>query len=157
MAGNNNGINMRMVLNNIGPHNNVNFQRTIKSINIGIYANNGAGKTYISRMFRLANNKDADESYNKYISIGETNGDFFIEFKNSNDPINSNRVLAVKLEQHKKPIIQNNADFIFHVFNRDFIKENLENLEYKPNGNIEGYILGKENIDVSKERANCDV
>jgi len=156
MSGNNKGINMKMVLNNIGPHDSLNFQKTINSINIGIYGNNGEGKTYISRMFRIVNNNDVDESYNKYISIGKTNGDFLIEFKNTNDSINTNRFLSVKLEQNKKPIIKNNTDFIFHVFNRDFIKENLENSGYKPSGDIEGYILGKVNIDVSKEKEKLE-
>jgi len=152
MPSNNNGINMKMVLRNIGPHNNVSLQRTISSINIGVYANNGEGKTFISRLFRLANNNDLDEGYNKYITIGKASGEFLIEFKNAGDSSNPNRFLSVKLEQNKNPIIQNQSGFIFHVFNSDFVKENLENFGYNPNGDIEGYILGRVNIDVSKEK-----
>jgi len=53
-------------------------------------------------------------------------------------------------------MINNNTDLLFHVFNSDYVKQNLEAVSYSPSGQIEGYIIGKENIDVSEKRRKLD-
>jgi hypothetical protein len=38
------------------------------------------------------------------------------------------------------------------VFNSEYVKENLESVRYKPEDKVSGFILGKVNIDLSKEK-----
>lgn len=40
----------------------------------------------------------------------------------------------------------------YHVFNRDYVVENIEKKSNSPDGDITGCIIGKENIDVSEEK-----
>ncbi|MBN8788821.1 MAG: AAA family ATPase, partial [Terrimonas sp.] len=42
--------------------------------------------------------------------------------------------------------------YIFHCFNQDYVEENIRTLSYEKDSNIVGFILGKANIDVSKEK-----
>ena len=41
----------KLVINNIGPLSNLSFTKDIKALNLAIFANNGSGKTFISRVF----------------------------------------------------------------------------------------------------------
>lgn len=135
-------------ITNIGPHKNLTFSNEIKSLKILLYANNGSGKTFISRAFRLI--EDGGGNTNNMLSFGENQGSFsfYIEDDTTKKSIKFNSEIKINNAntEHK------NDFFIFHVFNSDYIKDNIESKGYCPNGNIEGYIVGKAQIDLSKEK-----
>ncbi|QCE42873.1 AAA family ATPase [Psychroserpens sp. NJDZ02] len=139
---------IEMVAENIGPHLSLNDSFQISDLKLGVFANNGSGKTFISRAFRLINNNSI-ENVNKILSINKTKGSFKFNVTNMQD---KKTQLSIKLNKDKEAVIIDNTDYIFHVFNSDYIKENIEELKYNPDGKIEGYILGRTKIDLTNEK-----
>lgn len=138
---------------NIAPLTKLNNEFENKSLKIGVFANNGCGKTFISRMFRLLetnNNDRGDQSFDtdKLITLGETKSSF--GFKISED--NGNIVEDVKIDLYKNtsPAIPN-TKYLYHTFNQDFVDENIRALGYEHTEDIQGFILGKTNIDISDD------
>ncbi|TCN61045.1 hypothetical protein D0809_03970 [Flavobacterium circumlabens] len=138
---------------NLGPHEALNTKIQISSLEMGIYANNGTGKTFLSRAFRLISKEELETTdSNKLLTIGKNDGSFKLKITNTAEP-SVVRELEFSINREKIPnISKNTTGYIFRVFNDDYIRENLEGLKYKPSGEIEGYILGKEKIDLTKEK-----
>jgi hypothetical protein len=63
-----------------------------------------------------------------------------------------NKQLSIQLSQRNVPTINNNTDYLFHVFNSEYVDENIKQRDYTPDGDIDGYILGKINIDLTEDR-----
>lgn len=142
----------------IGPHISLVHNGNVGRLKLGIYANNGNGKSFISRMFRLAEDNSSDlEKSDSYITLRQRTGHFKYKISNLEDTINPNRTLDITIQRGEKPIVQNDTGYLFHVFNSDYVEENLSAYKYSPDGNIEGYVLGKTNIDVTIEKANLKI
>lgn len=146
-------MDFKLTAKNIGPLRLFSSNQQIGSCKIGIFANNGSGKTFLSRMFRLSclNAYDQDQ-LNNLLTINEKSGQFVFELKN---PQENGRIRRLSIDVTRNsltPVITNDSGYLFHVFNSDYVRENIEVREYAPDGNIEGYILGKGNIDLSKEK-----
>lgn len=58
----------------------------------------------------------------------------------------------MKLNRGNEPIVNNNSGLIFHVFNSDYVNEQIVPNNYTPDGEIDGYIIGKEQVDLSAEK-----
>jgi len=144
-------INTKIEAQNIGPHENLSASFPMSALKIGIFANNGSGKTFLSRMFRLINVNVADKS-NKLLALNKNSGTFSFQIKEKKETGEITKTLSIKLQKDKEPIINNDTGYIFHVFNSDYVKENIEELQYRADGEIEGYILGKAIIDLTKEK-----
>lgn len=144
-------IKIELNIENLGPHTSLQFQDKTGSINIGVFANNGVGKTFISRVFRLISTKNDFSSTNKLLTIKQVSGKFIFKITNSLDPIKQSRNLEITLNKNFEPNINNDTGYLLHVFNSDYVSENLELKGYTPSGDIQGYILGKANIDLTKE------
>lgn len=142
----NNDFHISLVAKSIGPHKDFNLCEKVNSNKIVFYANNGTGKTFLSRTFRLAEEpkKNADD----LITIHKKEAEF--SFKLVNDSLT--KELSVKLNRGNEPIVNNNSGLIFHVFNSDYVNEQIVPNNYTPNGEIDGYIIGKEQIDLSEEK-----
>ncbi len=136
---------------NIGPHLVINDSFPMSKLKLGVFANNGTGKTFISRAFRLLINNEA-ERVNKILTINKTKGNFNLKISEQTDGTTIHKKLSIKLNKDKEAVIVNDTDYIFHVFNSDYVKDNIEELKYNPDGEIEGYILGKTKIDLTKEK-----
>src|ERR1035437_4918385 len=138
---------------NLGPHETLVAKLQTSSLEIGVYANNGTGKTFLSRAFRLATKKELQiEDSNKLLTIGKNEGCFKLKITNTQEA-GVIRELEFKIERNSIPSIsKNTTGYLFRVFNEDYVKENLEGLKYKPDGQIEGYILGKVMIDLTNEK-----
>ncbi len=146
--------------NGVGPH----FDSTqihecsfsVSGLLLAVYAENGTGKTFLSRMFALSSEQITQGSSDSFISIGKTHGKFEFRIKDTN----TNTILhdyRVDLQRGQAPSISlEGKEYKFHVFNRDYVINNIESTGYSPDGNISGYILGRENIDVSSEKANLE-
>lgn len=150
-------FNYSFSIDGFGPHYDSNrisgHQFTNPSMNIAIYAENGKGKTFISRAFALDEKKDElsllDSS--NLLSIGKTNGEFSFEIKKDGMPFHK---YLVSLNKGNTPTVSNggNKRFIYHVFNSDYVENNIISKDFSLDGNIDGYIIGKINIDVSNDK-----
>lgn len=135
---------------NIGPHKKMNYSENLSKLQIGIYARNGQGKTFISRSFRIfeSNEKLEGTSAIDYINNEESNGQFTFGIGNGK--------IHYEITNKKFEATKNDIDRIFYVFNSDYINENFATKKYLFDGNISGYILGKENIDLTDERKELE-
>lgn len=149
-------ISIEIEATNLGPHRSLKAKDQISSLELGIFANNGSGKTFLSRAFRLIGNVNlkVDET-NKLLTLGQSQAQFKIAITNTKEP-GVIREVKIQFNRNTIPTISNTTDYTFHVFNREYVKENLEELKYRPSGKIEGFILGKEKIDLTKEREELE-
>ncbi len=143
-------------IENIGPHVKIDFTGKTSSLKTAIYANNGSGKTFISRLFRLIENP-INQNSDKLLSFTKNQGKmkFEVKFKEEKKP-EVIKSFELKIDKNASPIISSPLPFIFHVFNSDYVHENIEDWGYKPDGNIEGYILGKTQINLTKEKKELE-
>lgn len=140
---------------NIGPHKNLSSTLDLSKKKVAVFANNGSGKTFLSRMFRLISEPSA-EKVNKILAIGERKGDFLFQIDEIRENGNTSQAIKISIERDHEPLIENNSKYLFHVFNSDYVRENIEALNYTTDGQIEGYVLGKAKIDLSKEKKKLE-
>ncbi len=133
---------------NIGPHVALNSTLELPPLKIAVFANNGSGKTFLSRMFRMVDRPGID-AVNKALSIGTSSGNFSFKIEENGESL---KELNILLCRDSEPVVSNSSGYLFHVFNSDFVKDNVEESGYQPDGGIEGYILGKSTIDLKKEK-----
>lgn len=158
-------ISVKIDCNNLAPITSLSqkiagFQR----MKLGIYANNGSGKTFISRMFSLAESKNnLAENCDKYISFGKDECGFRFQVYNiqtEDDGHNTETIvddLNVKISRGKVPIVSEHK-YKYHVFNSDYIDRNVRQFSYAKEGdNITGFILGEGNIDVQTEKEQLKI
>jgi hypothetical protein len=146
-------INIEFEIENFGPITNLRCNDKTRSLKMGIYANNGVGKTFFSRAFRLVSQNNHNTS-NNLLTTDQSKGKFIFKITNEKDSEKPLRKLEIKLNENSKPIIRNDTGYIFHVYNSDYVAENLVKENYNPNDNdIKGYILGKSNIDLTNEKS----
>lgn len=155
-----NKIKVSVKLQNIAPFEDLNTEFVTPSLRIGIYANNGSGKTYISRMFRLLENTNAtlspkdngDCPTDSLLKFGSSTGIF--SFKVT-DSTGVKEDISVNLSLKSIPTIPN-TQYIYHTFNQDYIDDNIKEFGYNKDGKITGYILGRTNIDLSDDEAKLN-
>ena len=144
-----------MALENIGPHSDeakLEFNEQMTEHRLAVYAPNGAGKTFISRMFRAA--MLPAEKSNPYLTKGKSAGKFSFGIKRlENSAVTNSGSLEISLKKDKKYTVSNNLGMLFHVFNSDFVEENVRPNNYNPQKNITGYIIGRTQIELSDEKA----
>ncbi len=144
--------------NKIGPLDDLNSSENSSSLKFGVFANNGSGKTFISRMFRLAENPQSLSAD----TGGNIPTDYLIRFKNNNASFTfkvskeSTDIEDLEIEL-KKGIVSTvpNPYYLYHVFNQDYVDENIKNQGYVKDGSdvsLQTYILGKANIDLSDDK-----
>jgi len=140
---------------NIAPIEKLTKEINSSSLKFGVFANNGSGKTFISRMFRLTENseeielnEDGNSPTDKLITLGQTSGNF--NFKITDKQGNVSEQFGINLNKKSTPTIPQ-TNYLFHVFNEDYVEDNLHSLDYDKDDAIDGYILGKVNIDLSDD------
>lgn len=145
---------------NIAPIEKLDKEISSGSLKFGIFANNGSGKTFISRIFRLTEDSEdlqLDEEGNsptdKLITLGQTSADF--NFKITDKHGNISEQFNIKLDKKSIPKIPQ-TKYLYHVFNEDYVEENLRSLDYDKADAIDGYILGKVNIDLSDDEEKLE-
>lgn len=154
-----------MALTGIGPHSNTKLSSNMNSIQMALYADNGSGKSFISKSFkRISDLKYLDRTNQSQIDLlieksaamvrfGEREGTLSLSIVPNGKP---QRNLLVKFETGALPIVSDNTDLIYHVFNSEYVRENLEAVRYHPEDKVSGFILGKANIDLSKEKEQLE-
>lgn len=154
-----NSIDFKLNINNIGPLKNIDKTFKTGSLNTVLFAMNGSGKTFISRCFELLSAIQQNNKEVKYlkdlISFGQTEADFTFDFSSNS----KKNILYFKISQEE--ILDNkfDSDFILHVFNKEFVDNNVAKNNYAIDSNsITGEILiGSEKIDVTKEEAELEI
>ena len=142
-------VNWRLKLKGFGPFETLlDWSMSAGSAKVAIYAGNGQGKSTISRLFRLVENPHTF-CPKDLITRGLTKGTFSFTVGNSSSTLSS-------LEIDSCAGIVDQLGLLFHVFNSDYVRDNLQKSSYSPSGDIEGYIIGKNNIDLSNERQKLD-
>lgn len=146
-------MDFKLSTQNIGPLRNFSSSNEIGRCEIGIFANNGRGKTFLSRMFQLvASNEYEVEKLNNPLTINKNQGRLHFELKN---PLENGHIRSLDIDLKRDadaPVINNTTGYFFHVFNSDYVRENIERREYACDKEIGGYIVGKGNIDLSEEK-----
>jgi len=142
---------IKLDVDNIGPHfgdKKIAFSDEVDSNKAIFFASNGTGKSFISRAFRLTSAEKQAEIADDLLTLGQAKGNLAFQIiKGTNE-----KKLSIAIARGKAPVIQNDTGLIFHVFNSDFVEENIKPKHYTPDGNIEGYILGKTHIDLTEEK-----
>jgi len=147
-------ISVKLDVNNIGPHNGINqikFSDEVDSNKAIFYASNGTGKSFISRAFRLTSIDKSGSNADDLLTLGQALGTLSLKIASTASPLDEKQ-LSITIQRSAPTVVQNNSGFIFHVFNSDFVEENIKPRDYTPDGNIEGYILGKVEIDIAEEK-----
>lgn len=122
---------------------------SLNNSRVAIYSGNGQGKTCISRLFRTAD-ADAQPLADSVINRTGNNGTF--DFRVA-DGSSQSKELHVTMARGGSAAVANSTGYIFHVFNSDYIRDNLSTRHFSPSGDgFTGYIIGKENIDVSDKK-----
>lgn len=117
---------------------------------VSVYASNGQGKTCISRMFR-AGELGTEAVHDGLISRECSKGTFSF-CVNTGEQQARNMQLVVEKAKGKDATVTNSTGLLFHVFNSDYVNDNLVKYHFSPSDNISGYIVGKTNIDVSSKK-----
>lgn len=142
-------VNWRLKLKGFGPFDTqLDWSMSAGSAKVAIYAGNGQGKSTISRLFRLAENPHAPFPRD-FITRGLAKGTFSFTIGNGSSSLG-----AIEIDSING--IDDQLGCLFHVFNSDYVRDNLQSNSYSPSGDIEGYIVGKNNIDLSNERQKLD-
>ncbi|MDA3886777.1 MAG: hypothetical protein PF638_14395, partial [Candidatus Delongbacteria bacterium] len=138
---------------NLAPIVNLDKEIMSSSLKFAIYANNGEGKTFISNMFRLTENKKGDILNDnklltdKFISFGKSSSEFSFKISENQKIMED---FKIEINKGSMPNIPP-TKYIYHVFNQLYIDENSK-VNYDKDGNITDYIIGKGNIDISEEK-----
>jgi hypothetical protein len=160
MSKENNKYNIHLKLKNIGPHTNLNQNIDAGEngpLRIAIYATNGSGKTSISKQFRLLNiKKESLPDSDNFITLGQSEAVFDFKLYNQNNTAEK-YPFNIKHRLTEKPITTNTSNLIFHTFNSDYVKQSIEPVNYGQNSEIQGYIIGKAEIDLSKEKNELEI
>lgn len=150
----NKSIHTRIKCENLAPFTLLEKELNTNMLRIGIFANNGSGKTFLSRMFRLLEKDVVPESdgtipTDYLVRFGCNKASF--SFSISDD---SGMKEDIHLDIHTATLPQiPKTNYIYHTFTHDYVEENIRALNYEKKSNITGYILGKTNIDLSDEES----
>ena len=149
-------VKVKLQCTNIAPLTNLYNEFENNSLKIGVFANNGCGKTFISRMFRLLEktgiNGDKEIGQiidtDRLITLGKSNASFGFTISDENGVIKEN--ININLTRLNTPTIPT-TNYLYHVFNQDYVEDNIRALGYEHKEDVQGFILGKTNIDITDD------
>ncbi len=135
-------------IKNIGPLD-VNFSRKFSTNKTLIFANNGSGKTFLSKNFRLLDTQyeKRNEKHDNLLTFEQTNAEFSFFIKDN--------FCNILIQQGNPPKIKP-CEYIFHVFNADYINDVVKSRKYSPikkediNGEI---VIGTPSVELDEKRA----
>lgn len=147
-------IKVKLKCDNIAPLESLDNEFENNSLKIGVFANNGCGKTFISRMFRLlernSEGSDSSTSLNtdRLITLGKKSASF--RFRIADDSGIAVEDITINISASTNPVIPATS-YLYHTFNQDYVDENIRALDYEHSEDVQGYILGKTNIDLTDD------
>lgn len=128
---------------------------TNKKNKVALYARNGGGKTFFSRALNALNDNSTEaHDYRDFISMDKDEATIEFNFEGKGNA-SCKTSLKINRNSHNEP---QDHDYKFYVFNSDYVAQNVWGDDFTPDGNINGYITGKENIDIAKEEERlCEI
>lgn len=157
---NNKNIITELKCQNIAPIEDLTKEIKSNSLKMAVFANNGSGKTFLSRLFRLTEKQnpiDLDENgkspTDRLLTFGKDSGSFSFKITDKDGIIKEDFNISVSKEQ--VPTIPKTG-YLYHTFNQDYVEENIRALSYEKDSNIQGFILGKTNIDLTEDKENLE-
>lgn len=152
-----NKITTSITCQNIAPIENLTKDIKSNSLKIGVFANNGSGKTFLSRLFRLTENQeqlvldeDGKSPTDKLLTFGKSTAGFSFKITDKDGDRDDFKISIIK---GQIPLIPK-TKYLYHTFNQDYVEQNIRNLGYEKDGEVEGFILGKANIDLKEDEDN---
>jgi len=143
---------------NIAPIENLTREIKSSSLKMCVFANNGSGKTFLSRLFRLTEKQDTIEldengksATDKLLTFGKDNGSFSFSITDKDGNVKDDFNISVTKGQI--PTIPE-TKYLYHTFNQDYVEQNIRVLGYEKDSDIQGFILGKVNIDLKDDEDN---
>ncbi len=136
--------------NNIGPHENISWSELVATNKTGIFATNGKGKSFLGRAFQYIGDaercKDV-QSADRMVTLGQNQGEFIFEIADKKSTLVFKRGAGVT---------RTNNYYIFHVFNNDYVAENIVKRNYglPTEDALSGYILGKSNVNLDEQKTD---
>lgn len=145
-------IRTKIKCENLAPFTLLEKELNTSLLRIGVFANNGSGKTFMSRMFRLLEHSEiqttSEGSPTDYlIRFGCKKATFTFSICDGANVIED---VNIEINSSIPPKIPSTY-YIYHTFTHDYVEENIRALNYEKDSNITGYILGKTNIDLTDE------
>jgi hypothetical protein len=151
-----NKITLEIKCSNLAPIVNLNEKIESDSLRLAIFADNGSGKTFLSNTFRLLEkstktitNKGRKIPTDKFITFGQNKCSIAVKITGKDGKVAEE--FNLDINRGIVPTLPP-TNYIFHCFNDDYVEENIYNLSCDKDENIEGFILGKINIDLDKEK-----
>lgn len=150
----NNYISMRV--KNLGP---LKSECKLENEKIGplhtiIFARNGSGKTFISRAFSAIEKHQQQESVSgldSLISFGETSSSFSFKCQKEQKQEEDGNSFLLNLAEGEDPQFKISSEWKVHVFNQEFIDENIAQESFSLSKSIPGeIIIGAKNIEIDK-------
>lgn len=130
-------IQFRLEAENIGPHEHLLFDQEICSLKSAVFAVNGSGKSFISKVFRLVSNDKFDTiDTNNYLTINKDSGKLSLKITNGNFEDS----FEIKLERNTPPKLVKTSTYLYHVFNR---KIKSDSHFYKYSHISKGYYISR--------------
>ncbi len=143
---------------NIAPIENLTREIKSSSLKMGVFANNGSGKTFLSRLFRLTEkqvkfilDENGKSPTDNLLTFGKNNGTF--SFKITDKDGNVKDDFSISVTKGQIPTIPD-TKYLYHTFNQDYVEQNIKVLGYEKDSDIQGFILGKVNIDLKDDEDN---
>ena len=145
-------IRTKIKCENLAPISLLEKELNTSMLRIGIFANNGSGKTFLSRMFRLLEGStssavDGSSPTDYLIRFGCNHAKFSFSIS---DESGIKEDINIDIHSATLPVIPT-TNYLYHTFTHDYVEENIRALNFEKESNITGYILGKANINVSDE------
>lgn len=133
------------------------------SLQIAVLANNGSGKTFLSRIFRLLEKnhppivlENGKAETDKLITFDRSICKFSFKITETIGNVPTVKEdIVITLNKGVIPILPT-TNYIYHCFNEDYVEQNIQTLSFDKDGNVVGFILGKTNIDVSNEEEELE-
>ncbi len=145
---------------NIAPIENLTREIKSSSLKMGVFANNGSGKTFLSRLFRLTEKHDEltlDENgkspTDKLLTFGKNNGTFSFKIRDKDGNVKDD--FSISVNKGQIPTIPE-TQYLYHTFNQDYVEQNIQVLGYEKDSDIQGFILGKVNIDLKDDEDSLE-
>ena len=108
----------------------LNAELKLSASKVAVYAGNGQGKTCISRLFRAADQDCATAVSDTMINRAGSTGEFEFSFSGKD----TSGKLHISKTHGDDPTIENDTGYLFHVFNTDYVRDNLQSQHYSING-----------------------
>lgn len=157
---NNKNIITELKCQNIAPIEDLTKEIKSSSLKMAVFANNGSGKTFLSRLFRLtesqtqiALDENGKSPTDRLLTFGKDSGSFSFKITDKDGKIKED--FSISVSKGQVPTIPN-TEYLYHTFNQDYVEENIRALSYEKDSNIQGFILGKANIDLTEDKENLE-